>query len=229
MMNRTVRRTTTGLIGVAISAAAAAALVGAPSQAAGSKALNGTFRLAPGKYSGGKASGTYFRMITGKSGGKTQYLANPDSKASNKSYTLGRAGKDGGLATGRFQPHPDPAFDGSGNALANKIILPQPYTAIRFSVATLKKDPQSKKTVAVPSATVSGRRLTVRIPGYTAEWNKQYFNQGAPKPDGSGAAATGIYNAKTKHFVLTWTSKISGGPFNGFSGFWHLEGTFVPR
>ena len=87
----------------------------------------------------------------------------------------------------------------------------------------------STGTSAVTSASVSGRKLTVRLPGYTAEWNKQYFNQGAPKPDGSGAAATGAYNPKTKHFVITWTSKISGGPFNGFSGFWHLEGTFSPR
>jgi hypothetical protein len=228
-MTRTARRTTTGLLGLSAAAIAAAALVGAPSQAASSKALNGTFKLAPGTFSGGKASGTYFRMITSRSGSKTQYLANPDSRARDKSYTLGRPGKDGGLATGRFQPHPDPPFDGRGNARANKIIRPEPYTAIRFSVATLQKDPQTKKTSAVTSATVNGRKLTVRLPGYTAEWNKQFFNQGAPKPDGTGAAATGAYNARTKHFVLTWTSRISGGPFNGFSGFWHLEGTFSPR
>jgi hypothetical protein len=228
-MTRTARRTTTGLLGLSAAAVAAAALIGTPSQAAGSKALNGTFKLAPGTFSKGKASGTYFRMITSRGGGRTQYLSNPDSRSRDKSYTLGRPGKDGGLATGRFQAHPDPPFDGKGNARANKIIRPEPYTAIRFSVATLRQDPQTKNTTAVTSASVDGRRLTVRLPGYTAEWNKQYFNQGAPKPDGTGAAATGTYNAKTKHFVLTWTSKISGGPFNGFSGFWHLEGTFSPR
>ena len=228
-MTPTVRRTTTGLLGLALSATAAVALVGAPSQAASSKALNGTFKLTAGSYSGGKAHGTWFRMITSRSGSRTQYLANPDSSAKDNTYTLGRPGRDGGLATGRFQPHPDPAFDRNGNALASRIIRPQPYTAIRFSVATLSKDPQSKKSVAAPSATVSGRRLTLRLPGYTAEWNKQYFNQGAPKPDGSGAAATGVYNARTKHFVVTWKSKIAGGPFNGFTGFWHLEGTFKPR
>jgi hypothetical protein len=228
-MTRPFRRTAVGLLGLSISAVAAVALIGAPSQAASSRALNGTFKLAPGKFSGGKASGTYFRMITGRSGGKTQYLDNPDSRSRDKSYTLGRPGKDGGLATGRFQEDPDPAFDGTGNAKANKIIKPESYTAIRFSVATLQKDPQTKKTSAVTSATVNGRKLTVRLPGYTAEWNKQFFNQGAPKPDGTGAAATGAYNARTKRFVLTWTSRISGGPFNGFSGFWHLEGTFSPR
>ncbi len=223
-MTRTVRRTTTGLLAVCTAAAAATALVGAPSQAASSRTLNGTFKLQAGSYSGGKAHGTWFRMIKGKG-----YLPNPDSRARDKSYTLGRPGKDGGLATGRFQENPSPAFDSNGNAKANRIIKPESYTAIRFSVATVKKDPQSKKTVAATSATVSGRRLTVRIPGYTAVWNNQYFNQGAPKPNGSGAAATGTYNAKTKHFVLTWTSKISGGPFDGYSGLWHLEGTFKAR
>jgi hypothetical protein len=228
-MTLPVRRTTNGVLGAALAAAAAVALAGGPSQAASSRALAGTFRLTPGSYSGGKAHGTWFRMIISGNRPRKQYLPNPDSRSRDKTYTLGTPGTDGGLATGRFQPHPDPAFDRKGNALANKIIKPQPFTAITFSVATLKQDPQSKKTVAVTSASVSGRRLTARIPGYTAEWNKQYFNQGAPKPDGSGSAATGTYNAKTKHFVLTWTSKISGGPFNGYSGLWHLEGTFSPR
>ena len=29
---------------------------------------------------------------------------------------------------------------------------------------------------------------------------------------------TGTYNAKTRAFVLTWTSQVVGGPFNGFTG-----------
>jgi len=228
-MSRPVRRTASVLAGLSVAAAAAIALSGATSQAASGQTLNGTFKLAPGRYSGGRATGTYFRMITSRGSAQVQYLANPDSSASDKTYTLGRPGKDGGLATGRFQEHPSPAFDAKGNARASRIIKPQPYTAIDFSVATLKTDPQSKKSSAVTTASVSGRRLTLRVPGYTAEWNGQYFNQGAPKPDGSGSPATGAYNARTKHFVVTWKSTISGGPFNGFTGFWHLEGTFKAR
>jgi hypothetical protein len=228
-MTRPVRRTATGLLGLATVAVAAVALTGAPSQAASSKALDGTFKLAPGRFSGAKASGTYFRMITSHGSAKTQYFTNPDSTAGDKTYTLGVPGTDGGLATGRYQEHPSPAFDSKGNARASKIMRPQPYTAIKFAIATLRKDPQSDKATAPPSATVSGRRLTVRLPGYTAEWNGVYFNQGAPKPDGSGAPATGTYNAKTKHFVFTWSSTIKGGAFNGFTGFWHLEGTFKAR
>jgi hypothetical protein len=195
-------------------------------QAASSTTLNGTFRLTPGSYSGGKAHGTYYRMILARGQG---YLKNPDSRSRDKTYTLGRPGRDGGLQTGRFQSHPSPAFASNGSARANLIIRPEPFTSINFSVATLPKDPQSKRKSAVTTARVSGRRLTVNVEGWTAEWNKQYFNQGAPKPGGAGRPATGTYNAKTKHFVLTWTSKVSGGPFNGFSGYWHLEGTFSPR
>ena len=36
---------------------------------------------------------------------------------------------------------------------------------------------------------------------------------------------TGTYNADTKAYTLDWTSQIVGGPFNNFSGHWHLEGT----
>jgi hypothetical protein len=226
-MTLSFRRTALGLLALALAAIAVAVALPEAPKAASSKALNGTFRLKAGSFSGGKAHGTYFRMIYPGSG--KRYFPNPDSRAANKSYTLGRAGRDGGLATGRFQSHPSPPFDKKGNARANLIIQPEPYTQIRFSVATLKRDPQSKKTVSVTSARVSGRNLTVNVPGYTAEWNRQYFNQGAPKPDGSGSPASGKYNAKTKHFTLSWTSKIRGGPFNGFSGFWHLEGTFSPR
>lgn len=32
-----------------------------------------------------------------------------------------------------------------------------------------------------------------------------------------------------RHFVLTWKSLIVSGPFNLFTGAWHLEGTFVPQ
>ncbi|MEA2139282.1 MAG: hypothetical protein QOG56_2432 [Solirubrobacteraceae bacterium] len=221
-------RTNLGLSGIALAAVAAVAAI-APSaapRAAASRTLDGTFRLTPGSFSAAKAHGTYFRMVYTANKG---YMPNPDSRARDKTYTLGRPGRDGGLATGRFQGHPRPPFTSTGSARANLIIKPEPFTSINFGVATLRKDPQSGATSAVTTARVSGRRLTVHVPGFTAEWNRQYFNQGAPKPDGSGAAATGTYDARSKHYVLTWTSKVRGGPFNGFSGLWHLEGTFSPR
>ncbi|MEY2505332.1 MAG: hypothetical protein QOG27_1612, partial [Verrucomicrobiota bacterium] len=207
------RRSTAGLLGLSLVAGAIVLAPIGATTAADSTTLNGTFKLTKGTFSGGKAHGTYFRMSN--SGG---YFKNPDSTAPDKSYTLGTPGKDGGLATGRFQSHPDPPFDSNGNAKANKILKPQSFTSIRFSVVTIKKQPGSSDTASVTTARVSGRKLTVSLPGFTAEWTKQYFNQGAPKPDGSGSPATGTYNAKTKRFAFEWRSKVVGGPFNGFTG-----------
>jgi hypothetical protein len=42
----------------------------------------------------------------------------------------------------------------------------------------------------------------------------------------TGTGATGTYNAKTGQFNLQWTSLIVGGPFNGFTGLWHLAGVY---
>jgi hypothetical protein len=61
-------------------------------------------------------------------------------------------------------------------------------------------------------------------------WNGQQFSQGSPKPDGSRPGITsdpkGSYAAKTGKYTLEWASQVVGGPFNGFTGSWHLEGTF---
>ncbi|WP_280271431.1 hypothetical protein [Nocardia wallacei] len=55
----------------------------------------------------------------------------------------------------------------------------------------------------------------------------QWLNQ--PKSDApQGPSATGSYDSKTRKFTLQWTSLIVGGPFNGFTGVWHLEGVFEP-
>ncbi|GAB0103757.1 hypothetical protein JMUB6875_27310 [Nocardia sp. JMUB6875] len=60
------------------------------------------------------------------------------------------------------------------------------------------------------------------------DWvSHQWFER--PKSDAAqGPSATGTYDARTKAFTLQWTSLIVGGPFNGFTGVWHLEGTFEP-
>ena len=35
----------------------------------------------------------------------------------------------------------------------------------------------------------------------------------------------GTYDPDTGTYVLQWASQVEGGPFNGFTGIWHLEGT----
>jgi hypothetical protein len=54
----------------------------------------------------------------------------------------------------------------------------------------------------------------------------QRFLGAAPKATVTGASATGTFNSKTGKFTLQWTSLIVGGPFNGFTGLWHLEGVY---
>lgn len=163
---------------------------------------------------------------------KGPFFKNSNSSARNKQFTLFRPGIDGGLRTGVFQEQPNPAFAPNGFALANRIVRPLPFAGIRFSLSTGPVDAQSGAKVGVPTITARGRRLTGDLRGFTASWNKIYFNQGAPKPSGRYSGKTrrvrGTYDPKTRRYSISWVSQIVGGPFNDFAGYWHFEGTFKP-
>ncbi|HET7721121.1 MAG TPA: hypothetical protein VFK43_14230, partial [Acidimicrobiales bacterium] len=60
------------------------------------------------------------------------------------------------------------------------------------------------------------------------DWVAERFLESAPDATVTGDGATGTYDPETGAFVLEWTSYIEGGPFNGFTGVWHLEGVFEP-
>lgn len=81
-----------------------------------------------------------------------------------------------------------------------------------------------------PTISVQKGKLSGQVEAWSASWNKLYFNQGSPKPGGSHPGLTeplsGTFDPKTNTFVITWASQVVGGSFNGFTGFWHLEGTF---
>ncbi|MDT4937123.1 MAG: hypothetical protein QOG80_794 [Pseudonocardiales bacterium] len=196
--------------------------------------LVGTFHLAAGSCSATSRSGTYFRMIQpGGTIDKGKFFSNPDSTCPDKSFTVQHAGTDGGLVTGRYQPAPAKAFDATGDALSARITQPGSFTAIKFGISTSDIDPQTKRKVAAPSISVDkAGRLSGQVTAWSAAWNNLYFNQGSPKPDGSRPGLTapvgGTYDASTHRFVLTWASEVVGGPFNGFTGYWHLQGTFTP-
>jgi hypothetical protein len=205
-------------------------LASGPAQSAGRTELKGTLEFAPGAltHAHGKAlyAGTYFRMLY--PGGKTGYFKNSSSRAQDESYTLLRPGTQGGLALGSYQPPPKTAFTSTGSALAQTITRPEGFEDIKFSVSTAKTDAQSGKPATPPTLYLSAGKITGDLSAWTAEWNKVYFNQGSPKPGGSYPGSTtpvtGTYDPKTKAFLITWYSQIVGGPFNGFTGFWHLEG-----
>jgi hypothetical protein len=222
------------LLGAAATVlATAVALSGiASASSGGGKALTGTLDLSAGKLvqQHGRAvyTGTYFRMLLP---GKTdEYFSNPQSRAKDKTYTLLRPGSQGGLELGKYQPAPSPAFASNGFALAQRITKPETFAGIHFSISTAAKDAQSGAQDSAPTLVLHGNKLTGNFEAWTAEWNKIYFNQGAPKPNkaqpypGLTQPVTGTYDAKTGAFTLTWYSAIVGGPFNGFTGYWHLQG-----
>jgi hypothetical protein len=200
---------------------------------AGSTPLVGTFTITAGSCSGGVPSGTYLRMVlSGGSNGSGPYFSNSDSSCSDNSYTPLSAGSGGGLVTGSYQPQPSPAFDATGNALANQITAPVPFEGVKFATSTNPTDPQTGLNAPVPSISVNGTSLLGDLASFGVSWNKQEFNQGSPKPDGTSPANTtpvvGTYNPATGAYTLQWSSQVVGGPFNGFSAFWNLTGRFIP-
>ena len=204
-----------------VAASFASSAAAKPTARVSSTALVGTLKITAGGYSGGRATGSWFRMqFPGGSG----YFENPNSSATDKTYTPVAPGTDGGLVSGRYQTDSTPAFSSSGSSRAGAIIRPTGFAGLNFGLRTW-----NSQLIPAPSISYSGSTLTARIPSLTAAWNKLYFNQGAPKPLQSGRAATGTYNPTTKAYTLNWTSPIVGGPFAGFSGVWHLEGKFAPR
>lgn len=235
-MIRTARRT--GALGAAALLLLALTACGSdsgdgPAPADQGTELIGTFKLDPGRCVGDGAEGTYFQMINrGGTAADGPFFGNPDSPCSDKSLNPQTPGADGGLVTGGFQPGPDPAFDPDGGALASRIVKTGSFTAIPFGISTEKTDPVTKKKNPAPQIFVQDGKLTGQITAWTAAWNKLYFNQGSPKPDGSSPGmtvpVTGTYDAATGRFELSWVSQVVGGPFDQFAGAWHLTGTFVP-
>jgi hypothetical protein len=164
-------------------------------------------------------------------GGTDKFFLNNDSRAGDKSYTLFRTGTDKGLKLGAFQNPPEPAFAANGFALAKRIVLPETFAGINFSISTAEKDAQTGRKDTAPRLFATGKKLSGDLRAWTAEWNKIYFNQGAPKPNGTLPGFTkpvnGTYDPKTKAYEISWYSLIVGGPFNGFTGYWHLQGKVI--
>jgi hypothetical protein len=191
----------------------------------------GLFKLTAGSAPlGQSASGSYVEMLTG-SGAPLPNLSSPSG---NKDYTTFAPGVDGGISTVAYEPAPSPAFaqGTSGNALADDIVQPVGFEGTNFSVDTNPTDVQTGQPDPIPQIYNNNGALSGQITAWDAQWNGQSFNQGTPKPDGTSPGATtalsGTYDASTGAFTLTWRSQIIGGPFDGFSGVWHLGGTFVP-
>ena len=201
----------------------------------GETTLVGLFRVDPGQCAdAGVTAGSYFRMIQpGGKAGEGPFVPNGDSACGDKTWSALKPGSDGGLITGRYQPQPAEPFDAQGKGTSSAILAPTPFFAVAFANATNALDPQTNAKTAVPKIVVTDGKLSGDLSAYAAAWNKQHFNQGAPKPDGQRPGLTsgpsGTYDAASKRYRLDWSSQIIGGPFNDFTGVWHLEGTFQAR
>ena len=196
-------------------------------------ALNGLFRINGGVCGDKGATGSYFRMV--QPGGTVDtgpFVTNGDSPCTDKTWTVLTPGTDGGLRTGSYQPEPIQPFDTSGNATSALITKPQRWFAVQFGLASNKKDPQTKAAVPAPHIDLANGALTGDLSALAASWNAQQFNQGAPKPGGARPGNTvgprGTFDPETKAYTLEWSSQIQGGPFNNFTGVWHLQGKFEP-
>lgn len=202
--------------------------------AGGAGELRGAFAVVAGACApDGTRSGSFFRMV--QPGGTLEegpFVANADSPCEDKTWTPLRPGTDGGLVTGGYQPHPEPAFAGNDGAAA-AIVEPTSFFAVRFAAATNPTDPQAGQAVPAPTVSVDEQgALSGDLSAFGVAWNQQHFNQGAPKPGGARpgltAGPSGTYDEGTGAYALDWSSQIEGGPFNNFTGVWHLEGTFAP-
>lgn len=68
--------------------------------------------------------------------------------------------------------------------------------------------------------------LSADLSALEVYWNGSVFQQG-PRPSNSGpfTMAMGTIDLADNSYSLSWASQIKQGPFNGVTGFWHLEGT----
>ena len=70
--------------------------------------------------------------------------------------------------------------------------------------------------------------ITADFSAWEVYWNGSVFEQG-PRPDNTlpFELAAGTVDIVTGDYALDWSSQILGGPFNGVTGFWHIEGQFT--
>jgi hypothetical protein len=89
------------------------------------------------------------------------------------------------------------------------------YTAAVSNIGAIAGGPVPTGTVDDVAGTIS-----MDLSSFFANWNGTDFNQGQNP-------STGTWNSGTGAYSLTSTKLIVGGPFNGFTGTWVLNGVAV--
>jgi hypothetical protein len=146
------------------------------------------------------------------------------NSSTGRTYTLLGAGTTGVALLAYTEPA-SPAFDARGNSLTASIIQPTLFAGVRFSVATPRIDPVTRATNSIPSILVDlatvPPTILVDLGAWTVYWNSQTFNQGTRTPTVS------LTLGRPNRIVLDWSAPITAGPFAGFTGNWHVEGTVL--
>jgi hypothetical protein len=200
------------------------------------------------------STGSSFAMTDPANNGIPNTTPTEDCAATNDPLS---PGTDGGLLTGQFQPHPDPAFDADDNGLASSITQPRLFFAFNYGIATSADVVPTGGTdeAPVPSITDNGdtdgdglHELTGDLSAFSIAWQQNYFAQGSPRPTGlpdnsacdetatldafpdsdPATPVTGTYDPDTGEYTLDWASRIGAAFPCGNTGHWHFEGIFTP-
>lgn len=218
--------------------------------------LVGLLQLDPGTFENGTLSGTWFRMIT-IGGGFMVNADSPADGGQATLLEPGRSGglrfggyqtqpkpafdaKGNSLARGITEPT---GFFGVAFSIGTNPVDPQTKASVAPPTVTVK---DGKVTADLSSWGVTWNNQVfnqgapkpvpndgAKAPGQEKaekvwDWVAGKYLESAPAATTTGDPATGTYDEKTGRLVLEWTSLIEGGPFGGFTGKWHLEGTFKP-
>lgn len=199
--------------------------------------LNGVMLIDAGTIdeNGFYVNGSYFAMGANNPNGNVAMLIPTSSP--------------GGIVLGSYQnfvldpdvPHPN-NWDGLGGkpgtgyglAPATLSNLTQPFLffGVNTYVGTNPVGYQSGISHPTPTADVDMNScvgntcpISVELSSWEVMWNGSAFEQG-PRPLNTGPfeLAIGTYDLVTHVYSLNWKSQINGGPFNGVTGYWHLEG-----
>lgn len=147
-------------------------------------------------------------------------------------------GTEGGLLTGIYQPDPAPTTPLNDTSGSGRIIDPQRFLFYGFPVyvSTNSVDPADGLTLYPPPMINDNGTgaLTADLSSWDCLWHDTHFNQGAPKDNSAtgqsdNLAPAGMYDSVTGTYYLSWSSLITGGPFNGFTGQWDLTGIVGSR
>lgn len=133
------------------------------------------------------------------------------------------------IVSGTFQGGPN--FDGSGNADKTAGIVGFDFgffgPVSAYTIPDNKNDPNNIQVgvYPAPSGDITGGTMTLDLSAWTAGWNGNEFNQGG-STSGTMTISNLVDNGNgTFDFLAEWSSLIVGGPFNGNTGYWDVQGT----